>query len=88
MVVSIVLNVLISYWGLNGLDMSLILMAMLLPNQKARKHVKLRVRQLIDRLTVGGNNSVGPIAPIALVVRAQVEDSPQLFTRRWTVPTA
>ena len=87
-VVSIVLNVLISFWGVNGLQMSSVLMAMLLPNKKARKHVKLRVRQLIDRLTVGGNNSVSPIAPIALAVRAQVEDSPQLFTRRWTVPSA
>ena len=88
MVVSIVLNVLISFWGANGLQMSSVLMAMLLPNKKARKHVALRLRQLIDRFTVGGNNSVGPIVSIALVVRAQVEDSPQLFKRRWAVPSA
>ena len=88
MVVSIVLNVLVSFWGVNGLQMSSVLLAMLLPNKKARKHVALRLRQLIDRFTVGGNNSVSPIVSIALVVRAQVEDSPQLFKRRWAVPSA
>ena len=87
-VVSIVLNVSISFQGVNGLPLSSVLMAILLQNKKARKHVALRLRQLIDRFTVGGNNSVSPIVSIALVVRAQVEDSPQLFTRRWAEPSA
>ena len=87
-VVSIVLNVSISFQGANGLPLSSVLMAILLQNKKARKHVALRLRQLIDRFTVGRNNSVGPIVPIALVVRARVEDSPRLFTRRWAVPSA
>ena len=42
-------------------------------NQRARKHVALRVRQLIDGLTVGGTNSFDPIVSLALAVRALIE---------------
>ena len=46
---------------------SAILMAILVTNQGARKHVATRVRQQIDTLTIGGNNTVHPIVEIALV---------------------
>ena len=88
MVVNIILSALFKYEGVNGLQLSAVLLAILLPKKKARKHVALRLRQLIDRFTVGRNNSVSPIVSIALGVRAQVEDSPQLSTRRWAVPSA
>ena len=83
-VVKIVLNIHFNNVAFyNGLGISAVLLAIFLRNKKARKHVGLRLRQLIDRFTVGGNNSVTPIVSIALTVRAQVEDSP----RRWAEPS-
>ena len=52
---------------------SAVLLGFLLCNQRARKHVALRVRQLIDGLTVGGTNSFDPIVSLALAVRALIE---------------
>ena len=85
-VIAIVLNILFNLEGVCGLFMSAVLLGFLLCNREARKHVRLRLRQLIDRFTVGGNNSVGPIATIALAVRAQVDETPQ-STRRWAEPS-
>ena len=92
-VVHIVLNIFFNFEGANGFFMSTVLLGFLLCNKKARKHVRLRFRQLIDRFTIGGNNSVGPIVSLALVGGdqvaqvAQVALPPQLFTRRWAVPS-
>ena len=80
-VVHIVLNIFFNFEGANGFFMSTVLLGFLLCNKKARKHVRLRFRQLIDRFTIGGNNSVGPIATIALAVR------PQNSTERWAEPS-
>ena len=80
-VVFLVLNVLFNFEGKGGLYLSAILLCVLLCNREARKHVRLRFRQLIDRFTIGGTNSVGPIATIALAVR------PQNSTERWAEPS-
>ena len=55
-----------------GLIVSATLLIFLLCNRNARKHVALRLRQLIDRLTIGGNNSFDPFVSLALVVRALI----------------
>ena len=47
------------------LYMSAILIAILVTNAGARKHVATRVRQQIDTFTIGGNNTVHPIVEIA-----------------------
>ena len=65
--------------------MSAVLTSIFLSNKKAKIHVALRLRQLIDRFTVG--NSVGPIVSIALIARPQIADSPQHSTRRWAEPS-
>ena len=83
----ILVKVVINPRGAGGLILSTVLSGFLLCDKKARKHVKLRLRQLIDRNTVGGNNSVTPIVSIALTVRAQVDDSPQISRRRWAEPS-
>ena len=83
----ILVKVVINPRGAGGLILSTVLSGFLLCDKKARKHVKLRLRQLIDRITVGGNNSVTPIVSIALTVRAQVDDSPQISRRRWAEPS-
>ena len=80
-VVFLVLSVLFNRQGKGGLYLSAILLCVLLCNREARKHVRLRFRQLIDRFTIGGTNSVGPIATIALAVR------PQNSTERWAEPS-
>ena len=86
-VLTIVLNVLFKLEGVGGSFMSAVLASIFLANKKAKKHAALRLRQAIDRFTVGGNNSVGPFVSIALVARAQITDSPQLSTRRWAQPS-
>ena len=80
-VIVIVLNVLFNLEGVGGLFMSAVLLGFLFCNREARKHVRLRLRQLIDRFTVGENNSVEPIATIALAVEAQHS------TERWAEPS-
>ena len=84
-VFTIVLNVLFKFEGMGGSFMSAVLTSIFLSNKKAKKHVALRLRQLIDRFTVG--NSVGPIVSIALIARPQLADSPQHSTRRWAEPS-
>ena len=74
--------------GVGGLFMSAVLLGFLLCHKKARKHVRLRMRQLIDRFTVGGNNSVEQIATIALAVsREFVENSVENSPARWAEPS-
>ena len=72
-VVAIVLNLVFNLEGIGGLFMSSVLLGFLLCNKKARKYVALCLRQLIDRFTVGGNDSFDPIVSLALVVRALIE---------------
>ena len=86
-VLALVLSALLKIQGVGGSFMSVVLTSLFLANKKAKKHAALRLRQLIDRFTVGRTNSVGPIVSIALVARAQVADSPQLSTRRWAEPS-
>ena len=72
-VVAIVRNVVFNLEGAGGLFMSAVLLGFLLCNKKARKHIVLRLRQLIDRFTIGGNNSFDPFVSLALVVRALIQ---------------
>ena len=71
-VVFIVLNIVFHFEGVGGIGLCSILQCILLCNNKARNHVGLRFRQLIDRFTIGGNNSFDPFVSLALVVRALI----------------
>ena len=69
---TVVVNIIMSMFGatmINGMQSSLILAALLVTNRKARKHVRIRVRQNIDSLTIGrlSSNRVEPVVSIALV---------------------
>ena len=66
-------NIILAMFGVtlvNGLMASLILAGLLVTNKKARKHLRLRLRQNIDSLTIGRSrsNRVDPaVVSIALV---------------------
>ena len=63
------------------LHISVLLTAILVTNKMARKHLASRLRQQIDTITIGGNNTVHPVVSIALVpLRGQTEDAPTLAT--------
>ena len=69
---TIVANVITSMFGvtmINGMQSSMILAALLVTNRAARKHVRIRLRQNIDSLTIGrlSTNRVEPVVSIALV---------------------
>ena len=69
---TVVVNMIMSMFGatmVNGMQSSLILAALLVTNRKARKHVRIRMRQNIDSLTIGrlSSNRVEPAVSIALV---------------------
>ena len=54
-----------------------LLTAILLTNKMARNHVASRLRQQINTITIGGNNTVHPVVSIALVpLRGKTEDVP------------
>ena len=72
-VLSIVVNVFFNLEGARGLIISAVLIGFLLCNREARKHIVLRLRQMIDRFTIGGNNSFDPFVSLALVVRALMQ---------------
>ena len=66
-VVNVTLNMFGVYFG-SGVQISLILAALLATNRKARKHLRARLQRSIDSLTVGRNCRVEPAAiSIALV---------------------
>ena len=63
------------------LHISALLTAILLTNKMARKHVASRLRQQIDTITIGRNNTVHPVVSIALVpLRGKTGDAPTLAT--------
>ena len=62
-------------FGASGIPISAVLTTLLVSNKKARKHVLLRLRQKIDAIAIGGNNTVHPVLSIALAqVRDQMDD--------------
>ena len=75
-IVIIVRDVVFNAFGARGIPISVVLATLLLSNKKARKHVLLRLRQKLDAIAVGGNNTVHPVVEIALAeVRDQMDDS-------------
>ena len=63
------------------LNISAVITTILVTNKGARAHVALRLRQRIDSFTNGGNNTVHPIAEIALVpLRSLAGSAPTLPT--------
>ena len=72
-VVFIVLNIFFNFEGVGGLFASALLLGFLFCNREARKHIALRLRQLIDRFTIGGNNSFDPFVSLAVGVRALMQ---------------
>ena len=66
-VVNVTLNMFGVYFG-SGVQISLVLAALLATNRKARKHLRARLQRRIDSLTVGRSCRVEPAAiAIALV---------------------
>ena len=65
-IVNIILNI-FRLSVLNGSQLSLVLLALLVTNKKARKHLRNRLRQNMDSFTVGRSSRVGPVVSIALV---------------------
>ena len=75
-IVIIVRDVVFNAFGASGIPISAVLTTLLVSNKKARKHVLLRLRQKIDAIAIGGNNTVHPVLSIALAqVRDQMDDS-------------
>ena len=76
-IVIIVRDVVFNSYGARGIPISAVLATLLVSNKKARKHILLRLRQKIDSLAIGSNNSVHPAVSVALVeLRGQVQESP------------
>ena len=75
-IVIIVRDVVFNAFGASGLPISAVLTTLLVSNKKARKHVLLRLRQKLDGIAIGGNNTVHPVVSISLAqVRNQMDDS-------------
>ena len=51
----------------NGMHVSLLLVAFIVTNKRARKHLRNRLRQNMDTFFVGRGNSVEPVVSVALV---------------------
>ena len=67
---TIVLNIILTILSLNvvnGIQLSVVLAALLATNKKARKHLRIRLRQNLDSFTVGRSSKVAPVVSIALV---------------------
>ena len=67
---TIVVNIILNIFGLpvvNGSQLSLVLLALLVTNKKARKHLQIRFRQNMASYTVGRSSRVTPVVSIALV---------------------
>ena len=65
-IVNIILNI-FRLSVLNGSQLSLVLLALLVTNKKSRKHLQIRLRQNMESFTVGRSSRVGPVVSIALV---------------------
>ena len=71
MALTIGFNIILNMFGLsvvNGIQLSVVLAALLGTNAKARKHLRLRLRQNLDSLTVGRSSRVEPEVSIAFSV--------------------
>ena len=71
MALTIVFNIILNMFGLsvvNGIQLSVVLAALLGTNAKARKHLRLRLRQNLDSLSVGRSSRVEPEVSIAYIV--------------------
>ena len=76
LIVIIVRDVVFNSFGARGIPISAVLATLLFSNKKARKHIALQLRQKIDSISIGGNNTVHPVVEVALVeLRGQIEDS-------------
>ena len=67
---TIVVNIILNIFGfpvVNGSQLSLVLLALLVTNKKARKHLQIRFRQNMASYTVGRSSRVTPVVSIALV---------------------
>ena len=75
-IVIIVRDVVFNAFGADGIPISAVLTTLLVSNKKARKHVLLQMRQKLDGIVIGGNNTVHPVVSISLAqVRDQMDDS-------------
>ena len=66
---AIFVNVILNIFGLsvaNGIQLSVVLAALLVTNKKARKHLRTRLRQNLDSLTVGRSSRVVSIALVPI----------------------
>ena len=76
-IVVIVRDVVFNSYGARGVPISAVLATLLFSNKKARKHIALQLRQKIDSIYIGGNNTVHPVVEVALVeLRDHIEDFP------------
>ena len=76
-IVVIVRDVVFNSVGARGIPISAVLATLLFSNKKARKHIALQLRQKIDSIYIGTNNTVHPVVEVALVeLRDQIEDFP------------
>ena len=72
MALTIALNIILNMFGLslvNGIQLSVVLAVLLGTNKKARTHLRIRLRQNLDSLTVGRNSRVEPEVSIACVMK-------------------
>ena len=67
---TIVVNIILTILSLNvvnGIQLSVVLVALFVTNKKARQHLRIRLRQNLDSLTVGSSSKVAPVVSVALV---------------------
>ena len=80
---ALVVNVILNLFGicaLRGIQFGLILAALFVRNKKAQKHLRTRLRQKIDSLSIGRRSRVEPLVSIALVP-VQPEREPEAVLR-------
>ena len=56
-----IISAILGVWLVNGLQASMILAGLVVTNKNVRKHLRLRLRQNMDSLTIGRSNQVQPI---------------------------
>ena len=80
---ALVVNVILNLFGicaLRGIQFGLILAALFVRNKKAQKHLRTRLRQKIDSLSIGRSSRVEPLVSIAFVP-VQPEREPEAVLR-------
>ena len=62
--------------GARGIPISAVLTTLLVSNKKGQKHVLLRLKQKLDVIAIGGNDTVHPVLTISLSQeRDQMDDT-------------